>query len=323
CCHPMALHTRAGISTSKSFSCPARVSMISLFRQLATAGSSGTPGPNKGRGLPQKKPIPNVDKILLVGSGKGGVGKSTVSVNLAVAMATAGYRVGLADADIQGPSLATLLGLRGRRMEAEAPPAAGGGRPRLLPVEAHGLHCSSMSLLIPEGRAPVWRGHMLTNAVSQLLSGVAWPRTDVLLVDLPPGSGDVPLSVAQSVPAAACLLVATAQRVAVADVARHVDMMAALRVPVLGVVHNMAAFRCPACSARHPLFNSDALGDLIRTAELKLLAELELEPGDAQALDDGRPSFLACPKSPNTAEFASLAASVARLLQLPPQPAAV
>src|SRR5438093_5631454 len=194
-----------------------------------------------------RKALENVANVLAIGRGKGGVGKSTVAANLAVALAATGARVGLLDGDIYGPNLPRMLGVRRQ-------PSTRDGK--VLPLEAWGLKFMSMGLLVDEGEAVVWRGPMLHGAIKSFLHDVEWGDLDYLLVDLPPGTGDVQLSLIQQTWVAGAVVVTTPSTVAIEDAVKAVAMFAKLHVPVLGVIENMSYFECPSCGERHEIFNS-------------------------------------------------------------------
>lgn len=249
------------------------------------------------RGLPAKRALEGVGRVLLVASGKGGVGKSTVAANLAMHMAARGRRVGLLDADLCGPSVPRLMGLLGARVASE--PAA--GRPLMVPVASHGVRCMSMGFLVGPEAPVVWRGLMVMKAVEQLLFQVQWGPLDLLVVDMPPGTGDTQLSVTQLAEVAGALLVTTPQELALADARRAAAMFAKVGVPVLGYVENMAGFVCPACAACSPLFPQGR-----PLAGLRRLAALPVDAALAARSDAG-----AAASSP---VFAGLAEAVDRLL---------
>ncbi|MEM6944475.1 MAG: Mrp/NBP35 family ATP-binding protein, partial [Pseudomonadota bacterium] len=188
---------------------------------------------------PASKKVPGVDRIIAVASGKGGVGKSTVTSNLAVALSTKGYRVGLLDADVYGPSQPRMLGISGK-------PSTPDGK-IIIPLKNHGVTAMSIGFMVPEGEAVVWRGPMLMGALQQMLAQVQWGRLDVLLVDLPPGTGDVQLTLSQKAEVTGAVIVSTPQDIALLDARKAVDMFRKTDVPILGVIENMSRYICPKC----------------------------------------------------------------------------
>jgi ATP-binding protein involved in chromosome partitioning len=213
--------------------------------------------PRLKRGLPPKRPIPNVKHVLLVSSAKGGVGKSTLAVNLALAFSRLGLHTGILDADIYGPSLPTLLNLA--TPETNAPEMTSNNH--LLPLTAYGLSAMSMGFLIPADQPIAWRGLLIQKALEQLLYEVSWPSSlDILVIDLPPGTGDVQLTIMQSVSnLSGAVVVSTPQTLALADVRRGVAMMGKMGTKVLGLVQNMSGFVCGGCGAREDVFGSDGM----------------------------------------------------------------
>ncbi len=252
----------------------------------------GHPTPQAG---PQ--PVPGVKRILAVGSGKGGVGKSTVSSNLAVALARAGRRVGLLDADIYGPSQPRMMGVTER-------PSAPDGK-TLIPLKAHGVTMMSIGLLLKEGEAVVWRGPMLMGAIQQLLGQVAWGELDVLIVDLPPGTGDVQLSLAQRAPLTGALVVSTPQDVALLDARRAIDMFGKLKVPVLGLIENMSTYVCPNCGHEAHIFGHGGVAVEAAKIGVPFLGELPLSLDVRLAGDSGTP--IAAGEGPVAKAYARLA----------------
>lgn len=235
-----------------------------------------------GQGGPQ--PIPGVKSIIAIGSGKGGVGKSTVTSNLAVALARAGRRVGLLDADIYGPSQPRMMGVSGR-------PASPDGQ-HIEPLHAHGVTVMSIGLMLKEGEAVVWRGPMLMGAMQQMLQQVNWGELDVLLIDLPPGTGDVQLSLCQKAAVTGAIIVSTPQDVALLDARRAIDMFNKLKAPVLGLVENMSTYVCPNCGHEAHLFGHGGVAAEARALGLPFLGELPLELDVRLAGDSGRPVAL-------------------------------
>jgi ATP-binding protein involved in chromosome partitioning len=248
--------------------------------------------------------LPGVRRVVAVASAKGGVGKSTVAVNLALALLEEGHRVGLLDADIYGPSLPTMLPI-------EAPPRVDGDS-RLIPGRAHGLQVMSMGLLIDPGMAVIWRGPMVFSAVKQFLKDACWEDLDYLVVDLPPGTGDAQLTLVQQTPLAGVVMVTTPQEVALADVRRGVQMFRQVDVPVLGIVENMSYFLCPDNGKRYDIFGSGGGQKVASQFALPLLAQIPIEPRLREGGDQGRPLMLQNGESSTRAVFLELARQVDR-----------
>ena len=265
--------------------------------------ASGAPSLKIGRHpQPQaSKKIPGVDKILAVGSGKGGVGKSTVSVNLAVALAQAGRRVGLLDADIHGPSQARMLGL------SERPRSDGD---TIIPLQAHGLTAMSIGLMLPEDEAVIWRGPMLMGALQQMMNQVRWGELDVLVVDLPPGTGDVALSLCQKAEVTGAVVVSTPQDVALLDAKKAVAMFRKLETPVLGLVENMSVFVCPHCGQPSHIFGHDGAKAEAQRLGLPFLGEIPLHLDIRVSGDAGAPIVATAPDAPQSLAFRDLAAKL-------------
>ena len=268
--------------------------------QQAPIGAAG-----HGSGGPERQPIPGVKQVIAVSSGKGGVGKSTVAVNLACALAASGLRVGLLDADIYGPNAPTMLGVAD-----QTPQVRGIGNEQILtPLESCGIAMVSMGLLIDAHQPVIWRGPMLNGIIRQFLYQVEWGERDVLVVDLPPGTGDAQLSLAQAVPMAGVIIVTTPQMVSLQDARRGLAMFQQLGVPVLGVVENMTAFIPPdAPEKRYELFGAGGGAQLASESEVPLLAQLPMELAVVQGGDGGRPAVLSAPDSLTAQAFRELAA---------------
>ena len=232
--------------------------------------------PQQGRMIP-----PGVKKLIAIGSGKGGVGKSTVSSNLAVALARAGKTVGLLDADIHGPSQPRMFGVSKR-------PASPDGK-TIIPLEAHGVTLMSIGFLLPEDKAVVWRGPMLMGALQQMLMQVEWGDLDVLLIDLPPGTGDVQLSLGQKSELDGAIVVSTPQDVALIDAKKALDAFATLNVPVLGMIENMSAFVCPGCGLESHIFGHGGVAAEAARLNLPVLAQLPIDLETRLAGDGGAP----------------------------------
>ncbi len=246
---------------------------------------------------------PGVKNIVLVGAGKGGVGKSTVAVNLAVALAQLGAKVGILDADIYGPSLPVLTGL-------DARPTSRDGK-KLDPLRAHGIAVMSIGFLVDPNQALIWRGPMVTGALIQLLRDVAWGELDYLLLDLPPGTGDIPLTLAQNVKAAGVVLVSTPQDVALADVVRAKLMFDKVSIPVLGLVENMSSFICPHCRKDTPIFAHGGARVAAEKMGIRFLGEVPIDLAIREGGDKGVPVVAGAPESPQAAAFIEVAKNMA------------
>lgn len=272
------------------------------------AGGHDNPLGLGGKTATEEKPIPGVKHVIAIASGKGGVGKSTLAANLAAAFAQAGFRTGIVDADISGPSLPVLFGLKGR---------AEGRDGKIQPMLAHGVKAMSIGLLVSEEKAVAWRGLMVMGAVRQLFSDVDWGELDVLFVDTPPGTGDALLTLLQKIPVSGAVIISTPQEMALADVRRGAALFTTMNTPVLGIVENMAWFTLPDGS-RQKLFGE---GGVARTAEalgLDILATLPLEPAIATASDAGRPYVLEAPHSESARAIRDIAVQIAAKLALVP-----
>jgi ATP-binding protein involved in chromosome partitioning len=251
--------------------------------------------------------IPGIKSIIAVASGKGGVGKSTTAVNLALALAQAGKKVGLLDADIYGPSLPRMLGLSGKKPESPD------GK-RLQPLQGWGLPVMSMGFLVPEDTPMIWRGPMVMSALEQMLRDVNWGELDVLVVDMPPGTGDAQLTMAQRVPLAGAVIVSTPQDIALLDARKGLNMFRRVDVPLLGIVENMSYFCCPNCGHRSEIF---AHGGARRTAEelgVDFLGELPLNIAIRETSDGGTPIVASKPESDEAKAYRAIAALVAAKL---------
>lgn len=241
------------------------------------------------RGLPQRKTIAGVKNVILVSSGKGGVGKSTVAVNLSIALSSLHQKVSLLDADIFGPSIHLMMNL------TESPQLD--QQDRMVPLINYGVHCMSMGLLVQSGSAVVWRGPMLISALNKLLFGTSWTDSDYLIVDTPPGTGDIHLSLAQSVLLAGAVLVSTPQRLALEDVSKGADMYRKMKVPLLGLVQNMSSFQCSHCSQTTHLFGQDGARKMAESLEVPLLGDIPLDPLIMSGADSGVPLVISHPES--------------------------
>ncbi len=272
------------------------------------AAPEAAPGPQAAaQGPLPLAGIREVRAIIAVASGKGGVGKSTVAANLAVALAESGLATGLLDADIYGPSVPRLMGLEQEKPEVEGK--------RLLPLAAHGVATMSIGYLVPEAKAMIWRGPMVASAVSQLLGDVAWGALDILVVDMPPGTGDAQLTLAQRVPLAGALVVSTPQDLALVDARKAIAMFAQVEVPILGIVENMSRFICPHCGTASDIFGHGGARETAAALDVPFLGEIPLEMRIRETSDGGTPVVAAAPASAEAGAFRDLAAAVrARLV---------
>ncbi len=244
--------------------------------------------------------------VIAVASGKGGVGKSTVAVNLAVALARAGYEVGLVDTDMYGPSIPTMFGLH------DARPRVNEAR-KIIPIEQHGVKLLSMGFLVDPNKAVIWRGPMVSSAVKQFLNDTAWGALDFLVMDLPPGTGDIQLTIVQTVALSGAVVVSTPQDVALADARKGVAMFEQVNVPVLGIVENMAYFTPPDLpDRRYYLFGEGGARRLADELGVPLLAEIPIEQALRESCDAGTPVVLAAPESASARAFTRMAEAVAR-----------
>jgi len=257
-------------------------------------------------------PLPGVKNILVVSSAKGGVGKSTVAVNLALALAHEGARVGVLDADIYGPSQPMMLGVAGEQ------PVSEDGK-TFEPLQALGLQMISIGCLIDAEQPMVWRGPMVTQALNQLLFQTNWVDLDYLIVDMPPGTGDIQLTLSQKVPVSGAIIVTTPQDIALADALRGLRMFEKVRIPVLGLVENMSSFVCPGCGESTPLFGEGGGAGVAADNDLPLLARLPLDIRIRQETDGGKPTVAAEPDSVLGLAFRDMALHVAALLAKRPR----
>lgn len=253
----------------------------------------------------QQQPIPNVKHIIAVSSGKGGVGKSTVSTNLALALSKK-FKVGLLDADIYGPSIPRMLGALNQKPELNADQ-------KLMPIVRYGMKLMSIGFLIDDQAAVVWRGPMLFKAMDQFLRDVDWGELDYLIVDLPPGTGDIQLSLAQKVPIAGAIAVTTPQNVALVDVKRALDMWNRVSVPILGVVENMSYMLNPVNGEKIQLFPKGELDAYVDAKKLKKLAQIPFNPSVSLGSEAGVPIVESHPTSPEAKALFELADLVQRI----------
>lgn len=269
-----------------------------------TAQAPARPGANKPT-------VPGVKHIIAVASGKGGVGKSTTAVNLALALQAMGLKVGLMDADIYGPSQPRLMGISGK-------PQSKDGK-RLEPMENYGLKVMSMGFMIAEDTPMIWRGPMVMSAINQLLREVNWGELDILVCDLPPGTGDAQLTMAQSVPLSGAVIVSTPQDIALLDAKKGLNMFKKVDVPVLGIIENMSYFNCPNCGHRSDIFAHGGARLEAERSGVDFLGEIPLDIQIRETSDSGKPIVVSDPKSPHSAAFMAIADKVWRRLSDTPQ----
>jgi ATP-binding protein involved in chromosome partitioning len=289
--------------------CPVKDQMKSeaeaLVRALpgVTAARATMTADVRARGGFGRQAVPGIRNIIAVGAGKGGVGKSTTAVNLAVALQKKGARVGLMDADVYGPNTPQMLGItRGPEVVGEK---------TMAPPEAYGIKVISMGMLVPPDQPIIWRGPMLHGAVQQFMRDVAWGELDYLIVDLPPGTGDVSLSMAQSVPVAGAVVVTTPQGVSVSDVRKAVAMFRQLNIPVLGVVENMSYFVCGHCQERTEIFGHGGGARMAEDLGIPMLGEVPIDTRVREGGDEGKPIVAAAPDSAAARAFIEVAGRVA------------
>jgi ATP-binding protein involved in chromosome partitioning len=228
-----------------------------------------------------KNIAPHIKNFVMVSSGKGGVGKSTTTVNLAIAMAQQGKKVGILDADIYGPNIPRMLGVHGQKPQMQGN--------KVLPIEAYGLEMMSMGSLAEEGKSLIWRGSMIMKAIEQFLRDILWSELDVLVIDMPPGTGDAQLSLAQSVPVTAGIVVTTPQQVSLDDSRRSLNMFEKFHTPVAGVVENMSGFICPSCETESDIFGMGTSQEVADEYNTQLLAQIPIEPAIRNGGDTGQP----------------------------------
>lgn len=263
------------------------------------------------------KILPKVKHVIAVASGKGGVGKSTVATNLAVALAQSGAKVGLMDADVYGPTVPMLLGLEDEQLEQTAERLPDGNVvPRIMPLSRHGVSCVSMGFMVEPGQPIVWRGPMLSKVVNQFLSDVLWGELDYLLVDLPPGTGDVTMSLSEAIPLTGAVIVMTPQDVAASIAVKSLRAFQKLNVPILGVIENMSYFKAPDTGKHYHIFGHG--GGRLAAEELKVpfLGEIPLEIATRQGGDDGEPVLVTYPDSEQAINLREIAGSLARQVSI-------
>ena len=292
----MATRAVPGIET-------AVVTLTAERQQSAVTAAPPKPGTPQGG----KISVAGVRHIIAVASGKGGVGKSTTACNLALALSRLGLKVGVLDADIYGPSMPKLFGLKGK-------PTMAGGR-TLNPMEGYGIKIMSIGFLVDEDSAMIWRGPMVISAIQQMLREVAWGDLDVLVVDMPPGTGDAQLTMAQNVPLSGAVIVSTPQDLALIDARRGVAMFKKVEVPILGVIENMSTFICPSCGTRHDIFGHGGAREEAARIGAPFLGEIPLALQIRERSDSGRPVVISEPDGPHAKAYLDVARKVLATLE--------
>lgn len=279
-----------------------RVELERASRQTTPPKTKGTEEIKKGPFADQQK-IPGVKCVIAVASGKGGVGKTTVAVNLALALSKLGYKVGLMDADVYGPNVPTMLGIEGARPRLNTDE-------KLLPIEAEGLKVISVGFFVEKDQPVIWRGPLVTKLIEQFLRDVVWSPLDVLVVDLPPGTGDTQLTLVQKVPVNGGIVVTTPQELALQDARKGIRMFEEVGVPVIGIVENMSYLTCPYCGQKIQMFPKAGTDKAAKRFGVPLLEELPFDPAAAFGSDEGKPIVLSQPDSSLAKAFSDLAKKV-------------
>jgi len=266
----------------------------------AAPHAGGTPRP--GAAEAERPMVAGVKSIVAVASGKGGVGKSTTAANLALGLAADGHRVGVLDADIYGPSMPRMLGIAGR-------PESPDGK-TLRPMENYGIKCMSMGFLVPEDTPMIWRGPMVMSAIQQMLRDVEWGELDILVVDMPPGTGDAQLTMAQQVPLTGAVIVSTPQDIALLDARKGLNMFRKVDVPVFGIVENMSYFLCPHCGERSDIFSTGGARREAESLGVEFLGDIPLDIAIRETSDSGQPIVMSQPETAHARSYRQLAARV-------------
>ncbi|MDF1875408.1 Mrp/NBP35 family ATP-binding protein [Sulfurimonas sp. SAG-AH-194-I05] len=277
-------------------------------QELTTVGATNVVANIKAPQIPRessskgKNLAPHVKNFLMVSSGKGGVGKSTTSVNLAIAFAAQGLKVGLLDADIYGPNIPRMLGVE------DIKPEINGNK--VLPIKAYGLEMMSMGALMEPGQSLMWRGAMIMKAIEQFLRDILWSELDILVIDMPPGTGDAQLSLAQSIPVTVGLTVTTPQTVSLDDSRRSLDMFKKLDIPIAGIVENMSGFIAPDTGVEYDIFGKGTAGPMAKDFDTKIIAEIPIEMSIRTGGDEGKPITFVDPTSASSKRYAAAAATI-------------
>uniref|UniRef100_A0A3P9HI14 Iron-sulfur cluster transfer protein NUBPL n=1 Tax=Oryzias latipes TaxID=8090 RepID=A0A3P9HI14_ORYLA len=303
-CRPPAV--RAGAEAKAATSCCVQLKRVQSSDSRALQDRQRQ---QMARGLPKQKPVAGVKQVIVVASGKGGVGKSTTAVNLALAiMANDSSRsVGLLDADVYGPSIPKLMNLTGNPQLTD--------NNLMIPLTNYGVPCMSMGFLVEDTAPIVWRGLMVMSAIERLLRQVHWGSLDYLVVDMPPGTGDVQLSITQNIPIAGAVIVSTPQDIALLDARRGAEMFKKVNVPVLGLVENMSVFQCPNCNHQTHIFGSEGAQRLAETLGVAFLGDIPLHLSIRETSDVGQPVVVSAPNSSEAKAYRKVASAVLQRLQ--------
>ena len=279
--------------------CVKELKAVGAVNVTPTIKSPQMPKESSSRG---KNIAPQVKNFLMVSSGKGGVGKSTTSVNVAISLAKMGHKVGLLDADIYGPNIPRMLGVSDIRPEVDGN--------QVLPIKAYGLEMMSMGSLMEEGQSLIWRGAMIMKAIEQFLRDILWSELDVLVIDMPPGTGDAQLTLAQSVPVTAGLTVTTPQAVSLDDSRRSLDMFKKLNIPLAGIIENMSGFIAPDTGVEYDIFGKGTSQPMADEFDTEIIAEVPIEPSIREGGDNGQPISFVAPNSESAKRYMKAAESI-------------
>ena len=289
--------------------CKRALAAVSGISGLEISFGAQVRGSKAGAG--QTDLLPTVKNVVLVAAGKGGVGKSTVAANLAVALKMHGAKTGLLDADIYGPSVPIIMGVKGEPNKVEVD-----GGQKIAPAMAHGVPVMSIGFFLDPDQAVIWRGPMLGKALHQLMADVHWGELDYLVVDMPPGTGDVQITFSQQLKVSGALLVATPQKVALADVVRAKSMFDKVMIPIVGLVENMSYFICDGCNKEHDIFARGGARQAAERFQIPFLGEIPITPALRQGGDEGVPILIRDPNSPVSKSFLEIAAKLAGQLSI-------
>jgi ATP-binding protein involved in chromosome partitioning len=268
----------------------------------APHGANAHHAPHGGHAKAERPLLPQVKSIIAVASGKGGVGKSTTATNLALALSRMGLKVGLFDADIYGPSMPRMLGITGEPVSPDGE--------TLLPMENHGVKCMSIGFLVPEDSPVIWRGPMVMGALNQLLRDVEWGELDVMVIDMPPGTGDTQLTMSQNVPLTGAVIVSTPQDIALLDARKGLNMFRKVDVPVLGLIENMSYYVCPKCGDEAHIFGHGGAKAEAARLSVEFLGEVPLDIAIRETSDQGAPIVVSQPNSPHAQAYTAIARKV-------------